>query len=137
MPDETVVDAYVQLCTAILEPLRTWAGEQIFVTSGYRSTEVNARIGGAKNSQHVATADYCAADFYFESHPTMEAPFAWLRLDSGLLYDQIILETGKYRSILHVSWSKIPRRMALVGPTFNRGPYEARYVAPLQTKEIV
>lgn len=129
MPD-AAVHAYRNLCALILEPLRMWAGEPFHITSGYRSPEVNARIGGAKKSQHVATLDYCAADGYFESHTTMEAPFTWLRMDSGLPFDQVIRESGKYRWILHISWAKEPQREALVGQTFNQGAYTAAYVAP-------
>jgi hypothetical protein len=134
LPDAAVVLSYQKLCRTILEPLRAWAGEPFYVTSGYRSPEVNARIGGAKNSQHVATADYCACDGYFESHPTMEAPFIWLRMDSGLPFDQVIRESGKYRWILHISWAKVPRREALEGQTFNAGPYVAKYVAPVNER---
>lgn len=134
MPDEGIVDSYVQLCVSILEPLRAWAREPFHVTSGYRSPEVNARIGGAKTSQHVATSEFCAVDGYFESHPTMQAPFDWLRMDSGLPFDQIIREDGKYRAVLHISWAQVPRRMALNGQTFNQASYTAAYVAPVKTQ---
>jgi uncharacterized protein YcbK (DUF882 family) len=36
-----------------LEVLREYLGKPIQVTSGYRSKEHNAKIGGAKNSTHV------------------------------------------------------------------------------------
>jgi hypothetical protein len=130
MPDESIVDAYVQLCVMILEPLRAWAGEAFFVTSGYRSIEANARIGGVKDSQHVATAKFCACDGFFESHrASMQGPFDWLRLDSGLPFDQLILEHGKLGDVIHVSWSIEPRRQALEGATFNQSAYETRYVS--------
>lgn len=132
MPDEGIVDAYVQLCVRILEPLREWAGEPFHITSGYRSEEANARIGGVKGSQHIATAVDCACDGYFESHrASMQAPFDWLRIESGLPVDQLILEHSKNGDIVHISWSKNPRRQALEGATFNKSPYEARYMAPL------
>ena len=134
IPDEAIVDAYVQLCVQILEPLRAWAGEPFYITSGYRSPEVNARIGSDRSSQHIATANYCAVDGYFESHPTMEAPFNWLRLGSRLLFDQIIREDGKYRAVLHISWAREPRRMALEGKTYGQATYTAAYVAPITTE---
>lgn len=135
LPDATVVAAYVSLCTLILEPLREWAGEPVYVTSGYRSAEVNARIGSPPDSQHVASGDWCAADVYLENHPTMEAPFNWMRLDSNLLFDQIIREDGKYRAILHISWSKTPRREALNGQTFNQVAYTRAHVAPIREEK--
>ena len=135
LPSEGIVLAYVRLCEDILEPLRTWANEPIYITSGYRSKEINDRIGGALTSQHIATAEFCAADVYLENHPTMQAPFNWLRLDSGLPFDEIIREDGKYRASLHISWARKPRRIAFTGATFNSEPYTAAYVAPTSKME--
>ena len=126
--------AYRQLCETILEPLRAEFAEPFVITSGYRSAEINAEIGGAPSSQHIATAEHCAADGYFVSHrQNMQAVFDWLRMTSNLPFDQLILEHGKYGDVIHVSWSRKPRRMALEGATFNQSPYQARYVAPAPT----
>lgn len=132
MPDESVVDAYVQLCVTILEPLREWAGEPFYTTSGYRDKEANKRVtGGDDDSQHIATADRSAVDGYFESHHSnMQGVFEWIRF-SSLPFDQVILEHGKYGDTIHISWSRTPRRMALEGKTFHQSGYEARYVAPI------
>jgi hypothetical protein len=130
LPNEGIVLAYVRLSEDILEPLRAWANEPFYITSGYRSKKVNARIGGAVTSQHIATEHHCAVDGYFESHQTMQAPFDWLRMESGLGFDQVILEHGKYRAVIHISWARTPRRMALEGATFNQTAYQARFVAP-------
>ena len=137
MPDESVVEAYRRLCTDVLEPLRARFEESYHITSGYRSPEINARIGGAPSSQHIATADHSASDGYFESHrKDMRTPFDWLRMESGLAFDQLILEHGKYGDVLHISWTRTPRRMALEGATFNQTAYEARYVAPITQAEV-
>lgn len=37
----------------VLDPLREAWGKPITVTSGYRCAELNARVGGAKNSHHM------------------------------------------------------------------------------------
>lgn len=53
------------LCVNVLEPLRTKIGHGLRITSGYRSAAYNARVGGAKKSQHVdgTAADIaCAGD---------------------------------------------------------------------------
>lgn len=132
MPNQGVLEAYTSLCRDILEPLRAWAGEPFHITSGYRSPQVNDRIGGARSSQHVATIDECAADGYFASYRKSMLPvFDWVRVVSSLPFDQVILEHGKNGDIIHISWSKSPRRVALEGATFNQTTYTAHYVAPI------
>lgn len=41
------------LITKVLDPVRELYGKPIKVNSGFRSKEVNAKIGGAKNSHHM------------------------------------------------------------------------------------
>lgn len=136
MPNEGVVLAYTLLCIQILEPLRSWAAAPFYVTSGYRSPQINARVGGVSASQHMATADHSAVDGYFEAYrKNMRPVFDWLRMSSQLLFDEVILEHGKNGDIVHVSWSKTPRRIALEGATFNQTGYTAHYVAPIQKEE--
>lgn len=38
---------------AILQKVRNWAGNIVFITSGYRNAAYNAKVGGASNSYHV------------------------------------------------------------------------------------
>jgi hypothetical protein len=48
----------VDLCEHVLQPLRDAIGQSIRITSGYRSAELNAAIGGAsKNGK--PTSDHC------------------------------------------------------------------------------
>lgn len=42
-----------KLCNEVLEPIRIKYGKPIKITSGYRCPELNRKIGGARNSQHV------------------------------------------------------------------------------------
>lgn len=136
MPDEEVVAAYRTLCSELLEPIRASFREPLYVTSGYRSLEVNQRIGGAPGSQHIATGNQAAADFYLESHRAHgQALFDWIRM-SQLPFDQVILEHGKYGDIIHISWSIRHRRQALEGATFNQSEYQVRYVAPTIMEEV-
>lgn len=51
-PPSDVVNNLKLLCDRVLEPIRAQFGE-VRVNSGYRSTEVNAAVGGSKSSQHV------------------------------------------------------------------------------------
>ena len=95
MPDEGVVQSYIALCF-VLEKIRAYFNEPAFIDSGYRDAAANARIGGVKDSQHVATDKYAAVDFYFESYrASMRPVFDWICLKSGLTWDQVILEHGK------------------------------------------
>lgn len=43
----------VELLAKNLQVLRDYLGEPVRLNSGYRTPKYNARIGGAKNSQHV------------------------------------------------------------------------------------
>lgn len=43
----------VQLLAKNLQVLRDYLGEPVRLNSGYRSPTYNAKIGGAKNSQHL------------------------------------------------------------------------------------
>ena len=56
----------VKLCRVFLEPMRAKFGTA-YVLSGYRHTLYNARIGGAKNSQHIYENGFeaVAADMRF------------------------------------------------------------------------
>ena len=82
-------------------------GAPIIVTSGYRSPALNAAVGGQPSSQHTRgeAADFIAPRF---GSPTEVA--AALR-DSGVDYDQLILEFGRW---VHISFSQAPRHQALV-----------------------
>lgn len=131
MPDEGVVQCYLALCL-MLETIRAQFPEPFIIDSGYRDAAANARIGGVKDSQHVATDKYCACDFYLATYRKSMLPvFDWIR-ESDLEFDQLILEHGKNGDIIHLSIAEKPRRMALEGATFNQSPYVAKYVPPLR-----
>ena len=82
-------------------------GAPITVTSGYRCPALNAAIGGAKDSQHMRGE---AADFICPRFGTPTEVAAALR-DSGIEYDQLLLEFGRW---VHISFSAAPRRQALI-----------------------
>lgn len=88
------------LCAAVLDPLRENTGAPINISSGYRGPELNARIGGAKKSQHMEGK---AADIQSHGMSVLELFKAVIRL--GLPYDQVIYEaknrTSKWVHVSH------------------------------------
>ena len=51
-PSEEQIENLRLLCVNVLQPARDALGP-IKITSGFRSTAVNAKVGGASSSQHV------------------------------------------------------------------------------------
>ena len=94
-----------------LEAVRVRLGcAPITVTSGYRSPALNAAIGGAAQSQHMTGE---AADFICPRFGS-PAEIAAALVDSGIAYDQLILEfAGKGGGWVHISFSENPRHHAL------------------------
>jgi zinc D-Ala-D-Ala carboxypeptidase len=78
----------------------------IIITSGYRSAEVNAAVGGQRNSQHTKGE---AADFICPRFGTPWDIGIALR-DSGIEYDQLIVEFGRW---VHISFGEARRHQAL------------------------
>ena len=58
-----------RLCDTVLQPLRDAIGKPIIVTSGYRSPEVNRRVGGSSTSAHCYG---CAADIHVPGMSSLE-----------------------------------------------------------------
>jgi uncharacterized protein YcbK (DUF882 family) len=61
--DKVIVDTEL---IDVLEDIRTHFNKPVIVTSGYRTPEYNAKIGGVKNSQHTKGT---AADIKVSSIP--------------------------------------------------------------------
>lgn len=51
--DDWVVDNLKAIAEHVFQPLRDGLGVPIYVSSGYRSPDLNAAIGGSKRSQHM------------------------------------------------------------------------------------
>ncbi len=104
-PDASALANLKQLCLA-LDEVRRLVGAPLLISSGYRCTELNRLIGGAANSAHVRGL---AADFTvpgLSPRQTVE-----LIVDSGLAFDQVILEFDRW---VHLAVSlQVPRRQVL------------------------
>jgi len=89
-----------------LEQVRTLIGFPLDISSGYRCTRLNSRVGGAKSSQHTRgqAADFTCAGF--------GPPLAVIKAirDSDIEFDQCILEYARW---VHISFTTAPRGKVL------------------------
>lgn len=83
-PDE--LNNLLQLCANVLQPIRDHFQKGVKVNSGYRSPDVNAKVGGSRTSDHCRGM---AADI--EIPGLANADLArWIK--DNLSYTQLILE---------------------------------------------
>lgn len=92
-----------------MDAIREGLGKPIIVTSGYRSPEVNAAIGGSRTSAHCHGL---AVDF---TCPGYGNPLAVAKaiLASGIEFDQLIHEFGAWVHIGFAEPGKPSRRQTL------------------------
>lgn len=86
-PSAEAVMNLKRLCNTVLEPLRLHIKKPIIVTSGFRSQEVNAKVGGSKTSSHMSGL---AADIHVVNMTSAELAIAIAH--TGLPYDKAINE---------------------------------------------
>lgn len=104
-PGPREVENILQLVVNVLQPLRNYLKRPIRITSGYRSPEVNKKIGGAGSSQHLSGQ---AADFVIDGLTNQQIIDAIKHL--RLPYDQLIDEQLKGKKWVHVSYSDLKNR---------------------------
>jgi zinc D-Ala-D-Ala carboxypeptidase len=85
-PSQEVVSNLQELSNMVLQRVRDHFGKSVTVTSGYRSPEVNAAVGGSKTSDHCKGQ---AADIEIAGVPNAELA-EWIR--DNLDFTQVILE---------------------------------------------
>ena len=91
-------EALRALCVAVLEPFRGLLAVPLAVTSGFRSAEVNARIGGARGSQHMKGEAADVVPLGVDADEAMRAI-----VDSSIPYDQVIFYPHARTPFIHVS----------------------------------
>ncbi|MGE8307258.1 MULTISPECIES: D-Ala-D-Ala carboxypeptidase family metallohydrolase [Pseudomonas] len=98
--------ANLQVLCGALETIRALFGAPVIVSSGYRSSALNQRIGGSPKSQHVQglAADFTVIDV---------SPRDTVRkiCDSDVPFDQLILEFDRWVHLSVVNGA--PRRQVL------------------------
>jgi zinc D-Ala-D-Ala carboxypeptidase len=95
-----------QLCVNVLEPIRALLGRPIFVSSGYRSPEVNKAAGGVASSEHKLGR---AADIQCWAYGTPLAICEAIAA-TDIPFNQLIHE---FEGWVHVSWAPVPKREIL------------------------
>lgn len=98
MPDINSLDNMFELICYCLQPIRDKIKKPMIITSGYRNTEVNNLVGGAKNSQHKKGQ---AVDFIIKGMTVVE--IVNFIKNNGFEYDQLINEYNKW---CHISFNK-------------------------------
>ena len=108
VPSSQHVANIIYGCSNLLEPARQAIGCPIIINSGFRNADVNAQVGGVKNSQHQQGQ---AADI----RPKDPAKFQQLVdfLKACEFTDQLLTGSGW----LHISWSPFrpPRHFVRLG----------------------
>lgn len=125
-PNAEQLESLKHLCVFYLEHIREEALSPIIVTSGFRNTILNGKVGGSKNSQHCKGR---AADIRALKLSTLGLMNTIVRSDLMQHIDQIIYEFGGW---VHVGIPRVgqaPRRQALM--IFEPGKY-----LPFDPKEI-
>ena len=97
VPSFAVVENLNKLCQLILDPARAKLEAPIYVTSGYRCSELNVAVGGVGNSQHLTG---CAADLQYKD---LQRLFDILKDNPNV--DQLLFERSKTSTWVHVSIS--------------------------------
>ena len=113
MPTGEHIANFMLLAEKIFEPIREHFGVPIHISSGYRSKELNAKIGGSATSQHCKGQ---AVDIDMDGSTngvTNADVFNYIK--DNLPFDQLIWEFGNEDNCdwVHVSYVEKPRKQIL------------------------
>lgn len=108
VPNDAQTANLIVLVKDVLEPARAEANQPFIITSGFRSAELNKKVGGAKNSYHLYGK---AADIACIS---IKQAYVYARLlNKQEKCDLAIVERKRGNVWVHVQWSVNPRHQIL------------------------
>ena len=119
MPTPEHIENFKLLAEKIFEPVREHFGVPIRISSGYRSKELNAKIGGSATSQHCKGQ---AVDIDMDGTSlTNKQVFDYIK--DNLPFDQLIWEFGNEDNPdwVHVSYVPNGRKQILKAFKMNGG----------------
>ena len=107
---EEVVENLRALCLEVLQPLRDHLGRPVVVSSGYRCKDLNKKVGGVENSQHLKGE---AADIKVRDREELIDVMRYIMDETD--FDQLIREKSGSTEWVHVSHKRNGnnRRMVL------------------------
>lgn len=119
MPTPEHIENFKKLATNIFQPIREHFDKPIFISSGYRSAELNKAIGGSLSSQHCSGE---AIDIDMDGTDiTNKQIFDYIK--DNLTFDQAIAEYPENGHIdwVHVSFAanRSQRKQVLVAKKVN------------------
>ena len=106
-PSPDVIKNLILTAKGMEEVRKLLNSKPILISSGYRGAALNTAVKGSKSSQHT-TGEAC--DFTCPSFGT-PSDIVKAVVNSGIQYDQIILEFGSW---VHISFSPKNRKQALI-----------------------
>ena len=108
-PSKEHLESLKLLAENIFQKIRDHFNEPIYISSGYRSPELNKIIGGSKRSQH-SKGEAIDIDNDFRNSVSNKEIFDYIK--DNLDFDQLIFENGteKDPEWVHVSYKKVGNR---------------------------
>jgi hypothetical protein len=105
IPNDEQIRNLKLLCIEVFDKVREHFGKPIGITSGFRSIELNQRIGGSKNSQHMEGK---ALDIDGDLLGGVSNKDIFEFIKNNCTFDQLIWEFGTENAPdwVHVSYNK-------------------------------
>ena len=102
-PSMEVIRNLQNLCIHVLQPLRDAIGRPVYITSGYRSAKLNAKVGGVPNSRHLRGL---AADIHVDNEEHAKVLFDILKQNPNV--GKVLIERKNGARWIHVQTRKSP-----------------------------
>ena len=101
----SIIPNIEMLINQVLDPIREYMNEPIYVNSGYRCPLLNKAVGGVAGSQHVLGQAADITTRSRENNLIMER-----YIEENLVFDQMIV----YKDFIHISYKAIGNRKEII-----------------------